>query len=702
MMKRFQVLLAVLAVLFSSKGWAQEIQSANEQQTKTFVFEEMIITTSPEMVQTEPINKEVLDWTRHLNIGDVIDDTPGVSAVRRGANATEPVIRGLGWERVPTQIGPIPIYGGCPARMDPPITYLQPDKVQSVLVVKGLPSVTLGPGGTGGRIVVSTDYERSPDAPAEVHPWASVKYDGGRDGLWGGVGAKGGNRWMDFYLALDALNYGDYDSANGTTVPADKEEAGGALSLGFRPMENHRWWHGLNFIRDEGFDAPSLPMDSDDTTTWIYNTGYRIDFPGRTLEKIEVDGGFSIVDHQMSNRKRPDRSRLHAETGTDSDSYATRLKQDWRLSPDVLLTTGADYYHIARDAVRERFLVPQNRTLFDHIWPDVSQWNVGAFGEVNADLAPAWHLRVGGRLDYAESEANAVDDVSLGGVPIRQQFVNFFGPDAADVDGEELLGSGNVVLEWEVIEKLLLHAGTGVISRPANVTERFYAFSPAAGGFQLGNPTLNPEIRYEIDLGAEWRQPWGVFTASVFHYWVNDFILPTLIARLDVDNNRTIDNVRGFQNVDARLYGGELSAILKPIDHWSFPMSISYVRGKDISNDEDLPEIPPFEARLAVRADYGVRIPWWIEFGARLVAPQDKVSEAFPENDTAGFAVFQVFGGCEPVKGLRILLGIENLFDKEYSEHLTRENLFPTSDLAAGEEIPAPGRSFHVMARYEF
>jgi iron complex outermembrane receptor protein len=669
---------------------------------ETFVFEEMIITTSPEMPQTEPISKEVLDWTRHLNLGDVIDDTPGVSVVRRGANATEPVIRGLGWERVPTQIGPIPIYGGCPARMDPPITYLQPDKVQSVLVVKGLPSVTLGPGGTGGRIVVSTDYERSPDAPDEFHAWGSSKYDGARNGVWGGAGVQGGNRWVDYYLSVDALDYGDYDSAHGTTVPADKREEGGSLSLGLRPMDNHRWWNGLNFIRDEGFDSPSLPMDSDGTKTWIYNTGYRVDRPGCTLEQIQVDGGFSIVDHTMSNLNRPDRFRLQATTTTDSDSYAARIKQEWRLSSSMLLTTGADYYSIARDAVRTRFIVAQNRELSDHIWPDVSQWNAGAYGELNVDLAPAWHMRVGGRFDYARSDADGVDDVGIGNVPIRQQFVRFFGPDAEDMDDAEYLGSGNVLIEWEVIDKLVLHAGTGVISRPANVTERFYAFSPAPGGFQLGNPTLAPEIRYEIDVGAEWRKPWGVLSASLFHYWVNDFILSTLIARQDVDNNGTVDLVRGFTNVDARLYGGELSAVLKPFDHWSIPMSLSYVRGKDTSDNEDLPEIPPFEARLAMRADYGKRIPWWVEFGARLVARQDDVSEAFPEDETPGYAVFHLFGGCEPVKGLRLLVGIENLFDKEYSEHLTRENLFPTSDLIVGDEIPAPGRSFHAMVRYQF
>ena len=33
---------------------------------------------------------------------------------------------------------------------------------------------------------------------------------------------------------------------------------------------------------------------------------------------------------------------LEAETGTDSDSFAGRFKQDWRLNPGMLLTTGVE------------------------------------------------------------------------------------------------------------------------------------------------------------------------------------------------------------------------------------------------------------------------------------------------------------------------------------------------------------------------
>jgi iron complex outermembrane recepter protein len=696
-MKRGWALTLVLAcVMCSSVCTAQEGEGSNEP----IVFKEIIITATPERPEEEKVTKEVLDFGTYVNIGEALDALPGVSVVRRGASSTEPVIRGLGWERVQTQVGPVPIFGGCPSRMDPPVIYLLPDSVQDVTVAKGVPSVTLGPAGTAGRVTVSTDYKRSSDAPPEIHGWVTSTYNGARNGVLGGAGFQGGNKLVDFYGVFNGLDYGDYESADGTEVPADQTEYGGALSFAVRPSENHRWSNGLIFVKDEGADFPSTPMDSEWTKTWIYNTGYTIDRQGSLLERLEFAGGFAILDHEMSNRDKSNRSIMAAQANTSSDSFAGKAKQDWRLDSCAVLTTGVDYYQLSRDGTRERLMLqmPIQGPFFDHIWPEATQLNFGAFSELNVDLAPNWHLRAGGRVDTAQSDADGVDDLSLGGLTIREQFIKFNGPEAGDVGRTETLGSGNVLIEWMAMDELFFHAGGGAISRPASVTERFYAFAPGVGGYQLGNPALDPEVKYEVEVGADWRKPWGIVGISLFHFWVDDFILPTQVGVFPMD----LKPIRGFRNVDARLWGGELAGLVRPIDHWSFPFSLSYVRGKNVSEDRDLPEIPPFEARLAVRAEYGKAFPWWVEFGGRFVTRQEDVDSEFPEDETPGFAVFHLYTGFKPMKSLRIQLGIDNLFDKEYHEHLTREAIFTTTNLLDGDEVSAPGISFFATARYEF
>jgi outer membrane receptor protein involved in Fe transport len=51
-------------------------------------------------------------------------------------------------------------------------------------------------------------------------------------------------------------------------------------------------------------------------------------------------------------------------------------------------------------------------------------------------------------------------------------------------------------------------------------------------------------------------------------------------------------------------------------------------------------------------------------------------------------------------RGIELRVGVENLLDKEYHDHLTREAIMPVGDLGAGDEIPQPGRSIVVGVRY--
>lgn len=75
---------------------------------------------------------------------EALTEMPGVSGVKRSHSTAEPVIRGLGWERVQTQVDGLPLYGTCPGRMGPPAIILQPETVQEAYVVKGVPSIGFG------------------------------------------------------------------------------------------------------------------------------------------------------------------------------------------------------------------------------------------------------------------------------------------------------------------------------------------------------------------------------------------------------------------------------------------------------------------------------------------------------------------------------------------------------------------------------
>lgn len=641
---------------------------------------------------------------RSINVGEAVTAVPGVDAVLRGADAAEPVIRGLGWERVETQIGCHSLYGACPARMDPPVTYVSPEALESVQVVKGLPSVTLGPGGTGGRVVLDVDYDRGEGAGTNIAGAARVTWNEGRDGHIASVRGQGGSEDVDIRAEAGSTELDDYDSGGGKTVPAGLEETGVNLSLGWRPTDGNRAHGSFIFKEEQDVEFPALPMDTEESSAYIATLGYRVIRDGDALERTSLSAGYSYVDHLMSNLNKPNRKQLEAETPSEAESYSGKLDADWRLGEQLLLTVGADMERLERDATRRRAVTAAGMTFHDHIWPDVTRDIVGTFGELNWDATDALAVRAGGRVDFAESDAAAANDtirLGMGSPPstILNQYERFNGPAAGKDDVDEVLFSGNLLAEWQATDETLLYVGAGRVSRYPGVTEQFFAFAPAPGGFQVGNPALDPEDKYEANAGLLSTGERVTTECSLFAAYVEDYINQTRIDRLDVNGDGRLDNIRGFRNVDAELYGGELGATVRLAEGLTLPASVSYVAARNTTDHRDLPEIPPFSGRAALKFVPDSDRAWWCETGLRFAARQSRVDETFPEDETGSFQVFHIKGGVELLDDFALEAGVENLFDEDYNEHLTREALMPAGDLAAGDEVPAPGRYFYLTAR---
>ncbi len=663
---------------------------------------DVVVEAPAEDVGTASLGETEEEAGRHLNLGSAIDEVPGVATVVRGAGANEPVIRGLGWERVSTQLGELTLHGACPSRMDPPLTYLQGSMAERIVIVKALDSVTYGPFSTGGRIIVDPFYERADSTQSEFGGWLAASYESNRDGSRGELGLEGGFPNVDLRLTAEGLNYDDYESADGIRVPATRRTGSTSLSLGWEPVADHRWSHFVTYVQEDAVEYPSLPMNLDESEFLAYLTRYTVHVDRPVLQQVEVTLGAQRVDHVMSNRGKPNRAIMEAETPSETRSLSGTAKLHLALSPDALLIAGVDGRYLSRDALRTRHMVSSGMTMHDRIWPDATQWGTGAFGELNLALTDRLELRAGLRADMLRSDAAAADTRGLGGKTIRQHYIDNYGPDAEDVSDNELLAGGNLLLTWRPTEVWSAYGGIGFHPRAASVTERYFAFAPAPGGYLIGNPSLDVEEEVEIAGGMEWTSTWLDVKLEAYHSWVDNYILPTTIDRRDVNGDGTPDLVKGYRNVDAELYGGEISLVGKLGSHWSLPCSVAHVRGRNATTGGDLPEIPALDVRVAVRATGGEVRPWWVEFGARLADEQKRVDNAFPEDETPGYTLFHLRGAWQISDHLTVEASVENLFDEAYHDHLSREAAMAAGDLAAGDEVPSPGRSFYAGLIYRF
>jgi iron complex outermembrane recepter protein len=240
----------------------------------------------------------------------------------------------------------------------------------------------------------------------------------------------------------------------------------------------------------------------------------------------------------------------------------------------------------------------------------------------------------------------------------------------------------------------------GHAARAPEATERYLALR-RAGTDWVGNPGLEPSRNTTLDVSAELTR--GGFRVGANGYWsrVLDYV-----AVYDQPRRAPLPGVmnamaRSFANVDATLRGGELYGSLPILFGRVFVSGdLSYVRGDQKAVTDrgiaagPLGEMPPLRGRVSGRYDDG------LFFGAVegvFAADQERVDAALREERTPGWGVLNVSAGLKRGK-LRATLGVANVFDRLYTDHLS----YQRDPFRSGARVPEPGRSVYVNASAGF
>ena len=83
-------------------------------------------------------------------------------------------------------------------------------------------------------------------------------------------------------------------------------------------------------------------------------------------------------------------------------------------------------------------------------------------------------------------------------------------------------------------------------------------------------------------------------------------------------------------------------------------------------------------------------------------AEQDDVSATHREQTTDGYGLVNLRASWEARQGLTINTGINNLFDREYSSHLSGYNRSANPDIVRGERLPGTGVNLFARVIYAF
>jgi outer membrane receptor protein involved in Fe transport len=247
--------------------------------------------------------------------------------------------------------------------------------------------------------------------------------------------------------------------------------------------------------------------------------------------------------------------------------------------------------------------------------------------------------------------------------------------------------------------------------------EPFVPLARFGNSFSDANSELDPETNLQFDLGVQGKWDQFSFTAKGFQATVYDYILPVpsnfstpVPAGVNAPTNLTRDlsafgifpNTPGinfaasthslayqYTNIDrASFYGGELTGEYKLNCGMALNGSLAYVKGTNhqplrfddatktyipTKGAEALPNIYPFNGQVGLRffepTQDNQPSRWSVEFIAQMVNGQYYVADSFGELPTPGFTIFNVNAYYQINENLRLRTSIDNLFDRDYTEH---------------------------------
>lgn len=651
---------------------------------------------SPGFAQSTLLNDDAKLSSQPRDVGDLLNDMPGFAMIKRGGYALDPVFRSFKYEQLNVVYdGGVELTHACPNRMDPATTHVNPEEIRKIELIRGPFSVRYGPSmGATINIVTETPFQESADGFGGSLE-GGYEFNGNGKSTRLTLNHQKGN--YRFFAGGGLKDYGNYSNGDGKEIPASFKTYDYTLKGGLQAAPDHQiqltWRQG--FVRD--VLHAGLMMDTDYDNTSMAVADYQWRPMGATVHEVTAKFYGSYVDHRMSNRLRPNFKSTESVSDVAATTFGGRVEATLLAGARHWWFAGADMRYMGRTGSRDRLQKVNLMTgeplakplaFVDTIWPDASISQTGLFLESRRLLGSRWTLLTGVRTDFVFANA-------------REAEADFDKLYANDLKNDtEINFSATASLAFQPTEQWNLQLALGRGVRTANMIERYINhFNVGRDPYEyVGNPKLKPEANNQIEWSVQREGELFEFGFQVFYSYLQDYITArvdsTLKRKFMPTQNPKVS--RRFVNLDkAEQMGFEFHAGIQLLRGLNLSGNVAYTYAQNLDWNEPLPEVAPLEATLTLHYERKI---WWAELRGRLVSEQTRVSQIFGEPATPGFETLDFRAGVEPLPGLTLGLGVLNLFDATYWEHLNRAYVnMPEQGI-----LYEPGRNATVMLKYAF
>ena len=591
----------------------------------------------------------------------------GFNQIKNGGANGDVTFRGMFGSRIKILTDGTENLGACPSRMDNPASYVSPESYDKITVVKGPQTVQYAHTGSAATVI----FEREPEQLTSAKPYrvqASVML-GSYGRLDQNVEAAVGDETKYARLNANRSIADSYQDGAGNTVPSDWEKWNADLALGWTPNEDT--WVELKGGKSDG-EAVYAGRSMDGSKFARESLGLHVEKKNisEVIKKVEAQVDYSYNDHVMDNFSLRKFNPADGMSMPMASNVARRtlnarvaMTQDWGK---LQLISGIDSQKNEHTKRSGSLMSPyQNKARVG----DMDFESYGAFGELSYAFNDQHKLVTGARVDQAK-----IDNL------------------ATDTERKETLPSGFVRIESELAEHVKTYAGLGYVERVPDYWELFSTKYHQSAGTTFAD--LENEKTAQFDAGYQYEQ--GAFKswASAYAGLINDYILTKYTSMTDAHT----------RNVDATIAGAEVGMGYQFTDALQADVSAMYAWGENTTDNTPLPQISPLEGRLNLRY---VQDRYTLGALLRVVDGQSRISKdegnivGYDLKESSGFGVLSLNGSYNLNKSVDVSVGVDNVLDKTYSEHLNKLGLNGTGS-AAKVQFNNSGRNYWARISMKF
>ena len=637
-------------------------------------------------IKTQVIKDVHGEDIKSADLGEALfKQSPSISMVRRSGIANDVIVRGQKKDNINVTIDGTKVYGACPNRMDPPISHVLTNNIDYI-------EINEGPYNVEDFGVLSADVKVHTLEPTdEFKGDANLAF-----GSWGykklALLASGAIREnVKFLLSASAESSGQYQDGDGNDFAGqiDREIDKGAVPAMVQYQDTYRdmdaytkktlltklIWNitenqDLTFSYNENQSDevlyPSSPMDALYDYSTIYNLEYVARDMGRYSKVLALQMYQSEVEHPMSNKYRNSGATNYITHALTTKMQGANIKNSFDIDNHTI-TTGLDYSLRNWDGVYTTNDEPS--TPVYHSIYDVDTENMAFFIKDKMSI-DKWVVDMGLRFDTTDITSAYVD-----------QQPNSY---------NEL--NGYIFATYNANATTHYFAGVGKSSRVPDAKELYWLGSDAS---VIGTDTLENTINYEVDMGVKKEYDNATTKAKLFYSKLSNFIAYNASS---ATNN--------YENVDATIYGFELSGSYFVTSNIAFDYAMAYQKGEKKNplrgqTGTNMPEIPPLKLNGSVHYAYDESL----NFEAQVIA-SDAWRHFDEENGEQALDAYALLNlkASKAMGAFVITLGIDNVLDTTYTVSNTYNDLvlLPTVGTNSVTLMNEPGRYLYTNVQYKF